>query len=338
MKEFSYLLEEIYEFPQIIHELIENRNVCIFDIETTGLNRNKDKVILIGYLFFDNKKPVIKQLFAEKQDEELNILQRFNQEINDFDLLITFNGKNFDIPFLQARFDKHTIGHSLQLIDHIDIFKHLKIYSDMLNLKDYKLKSIEKFLRIDRKDTISGKDSVLLYNEYTKCNDEELLNKIMLHNYEDIYHLGKILNIYKHIPVHKNEFATIIIDKNFNDEPIDLNYFVIDIALKDRTLVLRGRSKVLNHIVDQVHHHTAFRFKWVPKEGFFELSYYLNKFNINETKHFYAININSLDFLNNNINIYKDQIVNDNLIISIGNRIKIDSATQLINDTILYLL
>ena len=338
MKEFNYLLEETYEFPQIIHELIENRNVCIFDIETTGLNRNKDKVILIGYLFFDNKKPVIKQLFAEKQDEELNILQRFNQEINDFDLLITFNGKNFDIPFLQARFDKHTIDHSLQLIDHIDIFKHLKIYSDMLNLEDYKLKSIEKFLRINRKDTISGKDSVLLYNEYTKCNDEELLNKIMLHNYEDIYHLGKILNIYNHIPVHKNEFATINIDKNFNDEFIDLKYFVIDIALKDRTLVLRGKSRILNHIVEQVHHHMAFSFKWVPKEGIFELCYYLKKFNINDTKYFYAININSLDFLNNNIEIYKDQIVNDNLILSIGNRIKIYSVTQLVNDTIHYLL
>ena len=68
----------------------------------------------------------------------------------------------------------------------IDILKIIKPFKEKLSLPDFKLKTIEKYLGIYREDTISGKESVQLYNEYVSSNCNKLKDKILLHNYEDI--------------------------------------------------------------------------------------------------------------------------------------------------------
>ena len=79
--------------------------------------------------------------------------------------------------------------------NNIDILKLIKPFKEKLSLSDCKLKTIEKYLGIYREDTISGKESVDLYKDYTLNQDINLKEKILLHNYEDIYYLGVIFKI-----------------------------------------------------------------------------------------------------------------------------------------------
>lgn len=173
----------------------------VFDIETTGLNSNYCKVILIGILFNQDNKTVIKQFFADTEDDEKELLLSFINTIKNYQNHITFNGLTFDIPFLNTRLKKHNIDFYLSKNDNIDILKLIRPFKEKLSLSDCKLKTIEKYLGIHREDTISGKESIDLYKDYSVNQNIDLKEKILLHNYEDIYYLGfifKIKDILKH--------------------------------------------------------------------------------------------------------------------------------------------
>lgn len=183
----------------------------VFDIETTGLNSKYCKVILIGILYVENNKTIIKQFFTHSQAFEKELLLEFINHIKPFKYHITFNGVSFDIPFLNSRFKKHNIEYELDKYQDIDILKLVKPYKNILSLSDCKLKTIEKYLGILREDTISGKESVNLYKEFENTQDVKLKEKILLHNYEDIYYLGHILKI-KDIIYNKLDYIDIDIN------------------------------------------------------------------------------------------------------------------------------
>lgn len=339
MKILNYRLTEAYTFPQIIKALFEHKNVCIFDIETTGLNRNVDKVILIGYMYLENSKPIIKQIFAENYEEEKILLETFYEDLKKFNLLITYNGRNFDIPFLEARLNKHNLKPFIYQKDHIDIYQHIKTFKNHLNLSNYKLKSIESFLGIKRQDTISGKESVQLYETYRKSMEKTLLDKILLHNYEDIYHLGKVLSIYNHLPIDNREFTTVYLEKIYNQKIIKFKYNIIDIAIKEKQLYICGKTDtIIDHHIDEIHHHQTYKFEWAPKEGIFKLFYLIKKHKINDHKSFHAIDISNLEFITKSTDYYKNHLVHNNLILTLDSKINIDPVTQLIDDTIQYIL
>ena len=88
----------------------------IFDIETTGLNPKFCKIILIGILYNCQDKTIIKQFFAENEDDEKELLTAFVEEIKRFKRHVTYNGLAFDIGFINHRLKKHNIDFNLNKI------------------------------------------------------------------------------------------------------------------------------------------------------------------------------------------------------------------------------
>lgn len=203
---------------QVITKTLDNlidipSNHFVFDIETTGLSPKYCKVILIGILYNFENKTIIKQYFATSEGEEKELLINFIKDIRSFDYHITFNGISFDIPFLNSRLKANGIDYFIEKSQDIDILRLIKPYKEKLALSDCKLKTIEKYLGIQREDVISGKESVQLYKEFTLSKDELIKSKILLHNYEDIYYLGKIFKI-KEILHNKLDYINILICGN----------------------------------------------------------------------------------------------------------------------------
>ncbi|MGL5693232.1 MAG: ribonuclease H-like domain-containing protein, partial [Peptostreptococcaceae bacterium] len=188
------------------------KNHFVFDIETTGLSPKFCKVILIGIVYNENNKTIIKQFFALNENEEKELLQAFINEIKQFTKHITFNGFTFDIPFLNYRFQKHEIDFSLDKHDDLDILRLVRPFKEKLSLLDCKLKTIEKYIKITRNDTISGKESVELYKEFTSTQCKNLKDKILLHNYEDIYYLAQLIKIQDILDEHLNPLSLTISD------------------------------------------------------------------------------------------------------------------------------
>ncbi len=149
--------------------------VAYLDIETTGLSKESD-ITIIG--IYDK---VGEHIFINGKN-----LDQFSSFVEKYDLLITYNGACFDLPFIRRKFGIK--------MDHMHI--DLRFFLKKLGLSGG-LKTIEKRLGIKRSDNtqdVDGKEAVRLWYEYKKGN-KKALETLIEYNIEDIKNLEKIINL-----------------------------------------------------------------------------------------------------------------------------------------------
>lgn len=183
----------------------------VFDIETMGLNPANVEVVLAGFLEVNpDGHGVVTQYFANKVSDEPKLLEAIYEEFKKYDVLLTFNGKHFDLPFISKRAEYHSFRDAQIPCSNLDLYLVLHGHSPLKKtLKSLKQKNIEDYMgfHIDRKDEISGADSVLLYEAYVEEQNPEhkemLKEKILLHNHDDIVQLYRLLPILQQTNFHR---------------------------------------------------------------------------------------------------------------------------------------
>ncbi len=93
-------------------------DVLFMDIETTGLNNTP--VFLIGIMIWRHGGFEVQQYLARNYAEEKAILAFFVDECAERKLLVTFNGKSFDFPFLRTRSAANGVPYGLAPL-HLDL-------------------------------------------------------------------------------------------------------------------------------------------------------------------------------------------------------------------------
>ena len=175
--------------------LMPIQNMCFFDIETTGLSKVFHNIYLIGLLYYDFDKEnwMLTQFFADSLNEEKDLLIEFKESIKQFNIIVSYNGDNFDIPFVKHKMDKYNI--EIGEINSFDLYKFIRKNKFIINLPDLKLKTVERFLGINRKDTLSGKECINIYKNFLLTNKKDLLNQVLQHNYDDLQYMPSLLKI-----------------------------------------------------------------------------------------------------------------------------------------------
>lgn len=196
---------ESFFVSNIFQSYMDHLNCVFLDIETTGLNAEFNKVILIGVVKIQQDALIATQFLAEEKDEEKKILESLAHILKNTHVIYNYNASSFDIPFLNKRFQKNNISFYIPKYSSFDLYKMIKTY-EYVQLPDYKLKTVEKFLGIQRSDMISGKESIALYNQYIDSYDPNLKEKILKHNLEDIYYLTKVITRLNKYDIHKMMF------------------------------------------------------------------------------------------------------------------------------------
>lgn len=211
-----------------------DENSCFLDIETTGLNRHKDKIYLIGVIYFDfdTNAWIINQIFAENLNEERKILLETIYLLRKHHTIINYNGSSFDIPFLNKKFEYHNINYFINENRSFDIYRIIRSDKMFLNLKNLKLKTIEKYLGIEREDIYSGGDCIQFYLDYVSNNDEILKSRIINHNSEDLCYM---LDIIKILDILRDKKTFIVLDKKENYQ-----FYIENINLKNNFLIVGG--------------------------------------------------------------------------------------------------
>lgn len=200
-------------FPEALKFFAGSDNIGVFDIETTGLKPDNCSVILIGFLKREKNEYRLYQYFAENTLEEGMILKAFFDDLKGTDCLVSYNGQSFDIPFINRRIEiadsdngNEIDTSSFDKVAHFDIYRILRYYSDIKSfLPDLRQKTVEKYMGIDliRKDEISGKESVELYYEYISFPKKEIMEKILLHNRDDVLQLFKLIPVIRNADVYR---------------------------------------------------------------------------------------------------------------------------------------
>lgn len=96
--------EEIPDLCQdaLTDQLFDEHSI-FFDIETTGFSPANSTLYMIGCARRKSNRICIDQFFAEKPEEEAEILAAFFQMLSPYTTIITFNGVGFDIPYLRQK-------------------------------------------------------------------------------------------------------------------------------------------------------------------------------------------------------------------------------------------
>lgn len=151
-----------------------HENVAYLDIETTGLGSNAEVTTVCVF----NGKQAKAYINGEN-------LHEFARDIEAFDLLVTFNGKTFDLPVLRNFFGI-PLDHA-----HIDLRYPLK----QLGYKGG-LKSIERQLGVQRGDAleeVDGYTAVLLWQKYKRTQDPKILDTLLAYNMADVLNLETLM-------------------------------------------------------------------------------------------------------------------------------------------------
>lgn len=222
-----------------------NENSCFLDIETLGLNRNKDIIYLVGVLYFNKKESLwnLDQYFSECVEEEKSMLTELVQAVSRFNTVITYNGDSFDLPYLNKRFHINNINFNFSGTNSIDLYSIVRKNKQYLPLENYKLKTLERFIGIYREDIYSGRDCIDFYKNYNITKDITLEKKILQHNYDDLFYM---LDLFKVLDILKHKKTVII---NINDKI--LNFLMEDIRSEGDFIIIEGNIKSdFNHRVN----------------------------------------------------------------------------------------
>lgn len=195
-------------------EEIFTENSIFFDIETTGFSPAHTSLYLIGCARRSGSIICIDQFFAESPKEEKLILCSFLELLKQYDTIITFNGIGFDIPYLKAKCDTYALTESFSDYTYVDIFKSIARLKHILKLSNFKQKSIEQFLGLDRLDLYSGGELIQIYHSYTKEPEPELLDLLLLHNHEDVLGMIDLLPVLSYVHLMSGNFTQIAADVN----------------------------------------------------------------------------------------------------------------------------
>ena len=171
--------------------LYENfrEDACFFDIETTGLDQHRDSVTTVSF----------------HRDGETTTLVRGDdltadavaEQFEGAELMVTFNGKRFDVPFLETSFD-------LDLdIPHVDLLYTCKQcgYSGGL-------KQVEQEVGIERdRPDLSGRDAVRLWREHERGEDGAL-ETLISYNRDDAVNLRTLMETVQD-ELHRDVFESV---------------------------------------------------------------------------------------------------------------------------------
>ena len=156
--------------------------ILLLDIEATNLAANFGYILCISYKYFGEKKVMTIKIsdspsFNKDPTNDKWIVKEISKVINDSDMVVTWYGSKFDIPFIQTRLLGHRLP-PLPSIPHIDGWRIAKY---KMKLNSNRLASVSEFLGLENKTPLTGTIWVK-----ASAGNKKALNYIVNHCEQDV--------------------------------------------------------------------------------------------------------------------------------------------------------
>jgi len=171
-------------------EAIVPADAAFFDLETTGLASTP--VFLIGAMSWEGDRLVVKQFFARDYSEEPGVLSLFFDWVAEKRLLVSFNGKSFDLPYTRVRAAANGVPFSIDL-PHFDLL-HVARRVWKGTLPNHRLQTLERYVcgRV-RQDDIPSWEIPEAYHAYVRTANAAEIVEILRHNMLDLVTLADLM-------------------------------------------------------------------------------------------------------------------------------------------------
>lgn len=166
------------------------------DTETTGLMGGTGTVaFLLGLGFFDGDNFVVEQVLLRAFAEERAMLRHLEQRLASASVIVTYNGKTFDMPLLRSRAVLQRLP-KLADVPHLDLL-HVARRLHRHRLLSCSLKSVESnVLGRERIGDVHGSEIGAMYWHYVRTADAEVLRGVLEHNLLDVVSMIAMVGLY----------------------------------------------------------------------------------------------------------------------------------------------
>jgi uncharacterized protein YprB with RNaseH-like and TPR domain len=170
------------------------------DTETTGLSGGAGTVaFLVGLGWWDGSALVIEQLLVRALGEEAPMLERVRARVASASMLVTFNGKSFDLPLLRTRFVMAGVAAPREP-PHLDLL-HVarRIHKERARLTPgaCRLTALEReVLGFERVDDVASGDVSACYLHFLRTGDARALLGVIEHNAWDVVAMAALVGLY----------------------------------------------------------------------------------------------------------------------------------------------
>ena len=168
-------------------------DLLFMDTETCGLAGCM--IFLVGIMFFADDQLVFEQWLARDYSEEAAILQAFADRYGQAGVLVTFNGKSFDMTQIRDRWVFHAIESPWTDPPHLDLL-HESRRRWKGQLKRFTLQTLERhFCGRHRTGDIPGAAIPAAYHDFVASGDARRMKDILHHNLLDLLTMAQLVTI-----------------------------------------------------------------------------------------------------------------------------------------------
>jgi len=165
-------------------------DILFLDLETTGLSSSP--LFLIGAMVWRDGRLVARQFFARDYSEERAVVELFAEEAAGRRLLVSFNGKSFDLPYVRVR-AAATGGPFALNMAHLDLL-HVcrRVYGRSFG--DCRLQTLERAVcgRLRHGD-IPGHLIPQAYHDFVRTGNARQMAECLKHNLLDLVTLADLM-------------------------------------------------------------------------------------------------------------------------------------------------
>lgn len=189
--EYSHKIMSIcLKIPELVS--IRDEEIIFIDTETSGLSGGAGTfVFLVGVGYFLKDEFHIQQYFLRSPAEEQSMLESLTKITDNFQGIVSFNGKAFDVPLLNRRYILNELSTPFNSMYHIDIL-HLarRIWKNRLTSRTLAVLESDIIGFTRSQGEVPGWMVPEIYLEYLHSGDARSLVNVFYHNEIDVLSLA----------------------------------------------------------------------------------------------------------------------------------------------------
>lgn len=160
------------------------RDLLILDLETTGFWGCP--IFLVGMLRLEGESLVVRQFLARDYAEEAPVLAAASELLGPGTVLVSFNGKSYDVPCFCERAALHRVGTVLRTLPHVDLLHPARRrWRD--SLPDCRLQTLEgRVVGVHRQGDVPSAQVPEVYHRFVAEGRTEALRPVLHHSRVDL--------------------------------------------------------------------------------------------------------------------------------------------------------
>ncbi|MFQ6101881.1 MAG: ribonuclease H-like domain-containing protein [Anaerolineae bacterium] len=170
---------------------VDLQRACFLDTETTGLSGGTGTMaFVVGLGFFAEDGFCICQYFLRDPGDELAMIEALAEHLPEFEALVSFNGRAFDVPILENRFILARVPPPTVRLPHLDLLHPARrLWQHRLSSRALGSLEREVLCVLREQDDVPSGIIPFLYRDYLRTADVREMKRVLYHNAVDILSL-----------------------------------------------------------------------------------------------------------------------------------------------------